>query len=281
MQLNKYFEKSEIAEVMRSEIRLHPKNPRYITPEARKELKKSVKNFGVLGGIIVNRANGNVIVGGNQKVAILDEINRYKAGDPSTDYALRVEIVDMDEKTELKALVVLNNRRVGGEFDFQKLSEILPELGEEVTDVGLTDEDLTLIGIDLNFRTEGEDSMASDLDDMMSPVNEAHAADVQKRKEERDAIRQAQVQANAMQEAEDNEEEWQKKVDRIKEAKAKTKEQAYERALQNEAYIMLSFENFENKAEFLAQLGYPADIKFVKGEDLVSKVEVIIDDSEE
>ena len=140
---------------------------------------------------------------------------------------------------------------------------------------------MTLIGIDLNFRTEGEDSMASELDDMMSPVNEAHAADVQKRKEEREAIKQAQKEANAMQEAADTEEEWQKKVDRIKEAKAKTKEQAYERALQNEAYIMLSFDNFDNKAEFLSQLGYPTDIKFVKGEDLVSKVEVIIDDSEE
>lgn len=281
MQLNKYFEKSDIAEVMRSEIRPHPKNPRYITPEARKELKKSLKNFGVLGGIIVNKSNGNVIVGGNQKVAILDEMNKYKDGDPSTDYKLRVELVEMDEKTELKALIVLNNRRISGEYDFQKLSELLPELGEEVTDVGLTDEDLTLIGIDLNFRTEGEDSMASELDDMMSPVNEAHAADVQRRKEERDAIRLAQAEANSMQEAADNEEEWQKKVDRIKEAKAKTKEQAYERALQNEAYIMLSFENFDNKAEFLSQLGYPTDIKFVKGEDLVSKVEVIIDDSEE
>ena len=44
---------------------------------------------------------------------------------------------------------------------------------------------------------------------------------------------------------------------------------------------MLYFEKFENKAEFLAQLGYPADIKFVKGKDLANKVEVIIDDSEE
>lgn len=280
MQLNKYFEKSVIAEVMRSEIRPHPKNPRYITQEAKKELRKSLKSFGVLGGIIVNRSNGNVIVGGNQKVAILDEMNKYKDGDPSTDYKLRVELVEMDEKTELKALVVLNNRRVGGEYDFQKLSELLPELGEDVTDVGLTDEDLTLIGIDLNFRTEGENSVAAELDDMMSPVNEAHAEDVQRRREERDAIRRAQEEANARQVAEDSQEDWQSRVNRVKEAKVRTKEQAYERALQNEAYIMLSFENFDNKAEFLSRLGYPADIKFVKGEDLVSKVEVIIDDSE-
>lgn len=281
MQLNKYFEKSVIAEVMRSEIHPHPMNPRFITPEGKKELKKSVKDFGVLGGIVVNKSNGNVIVSGHQKVLILDELNKYKDGDPLTDYKLRVELAEMDEKEELRALVVFNNRRIGGEWDLDKLPDVLKELGEDKTNVGLTNEDLTLMGIDLNFRTDGEDSIASELDDMMSPVNEAHAADVQKRKEEREAIKQAQKEANAMQEAADTEEEWQKKVDRIKEAKAKTKEQAYERALQNEAYIMLSFDNFDNKAEFLSQLGYPTDIKFVKGEDLVSKVEVIIDDSEE
>ena len=113
-ELSKFFAKSEIMELKRSQIHPHPRNPRTIDQEGKKALKRSMKNFGVLGGIIVNRQNNFVIVGGNQKVAIMDEQQKFNPDDPETDYIIRCEVVDMDEKTELEALTALNNPTIGG-----------------------------------------------------------------------------------------------------------------------------------------------------------------------
>ena len=120
-ELSKFFAKSEIMELKRSQIHPHPRNPRTIDQEGKKALKRSMKNFGVLGGIIVNRQNNFVIVGGNQKVAIMDEQQKFNPDDPETDYIIRCEVVDMDEKTELEALTALNNPTIGGKYDWQKL----------------------------------------------------------------------------------------------------------------------------------------------------------------
>ena len=74
--LNKFFS-SEVIELKRSEIKPADYNPRTISDESRKMLKKSIKQFGVVGGIIINKQTDNTVVGGHQKVAILDEIYKY------------------------------------------------------------------------------------------------------------------------------------------------------------------------------------------------------------
>nr|DAK78484.1 MAG TPA: ParB protein [Bacteriophage sp.] len=90
---NKYFT-SEIVEIKRSQIHPAVYNPRKISKEGKAALKRSIKNFGVLGGIVINRRTNNTIISGHQKVDILDILNDY----PEKDYALRVEVVDYDEK---------------------------------------------------------------------------------------------------------------------------------------------------------------------------------------
>ncbi|MDE5986649.1 MAG: hypothetical protein K2H16_05145 [Prevotella sp.] len=52
----------------------------------------------MVGGIVVNKATGYTVVGGHQKVNVLDELNRYQ----DNDYMLRVEIINVDEKLEKK-----------------------------------------------------------------------------------------------------------------------------------------------------------------------------------
>ena len=284
MELSKFFAKSEIVELKRSEIHPHPRNPRIIDDSGKKALKRSMKNFGVLGGIIVNRQNGYVIVGGNQKVALMDEQQKYDPKDPATDYILRVEVVDMDEKTELEALTALNNPTIGGKYDFQKLAELIPDM--DYKNAGLTEEDLSMIGVDYLFQTEEENKLSAELDDMMAQVNEEHQADLERRKEQREAIKQAQKEANAIQDAQIQQNaqrqdetsadaEREAKIQHMKDVKEQVKTQAIENAMNQEAYVMLSFDNFQSKREFMARAGYPDDLKFIKGEEFAQRVEFI------
>lgn len=55
MDKNKYFSSKSI-ELMRSQIHPSGYNPRQISDEGRKQLKRSIKKYGVVGGIVVNRA---------------------------------------------------------------------------------------------------------------------------------------------------------------------------------------------------------------------------------
>lgn len=278
-ELSKFFARSEIMELKRSEIHPHPRNPRTIDAEGRKALKRSMKNFGVLGGIIVNRQNGFAIVGGNQKVAIMDEQQKYDPENPETDYVIRCEVVDMDEKTELEALTALNNPAIGGKYDWQKLAELIPDI--DYKNAGLTEEDLSMIGVDYLFQTEEENKLSTELDDMMAQVDAEHQKDLARQREQREAIKQAQAQANAQQDAqiEQNqlspEEERQAKIDHMKDVKAQVKTQAIENAMNQEAYVMISFDNFQSKREFMARAGYPDDLKFVKGEEFIQRIEFI------
>ena len=278
-ELSKFFAKSEIMELKRSQIHPHPRNPRTIDQEGKKALKRSMKNFGVLGGIIVNRQNNFVIVGGNQKVAIMDEQQKFNPDDPETDYIIRCEVVDMDEKTELEALTALNNPTIGGKYDWQKLAELIPDI--DYKNAGLTEEDLSMIGVDYLFQTEEENQLSSDLDDMMAQVDAEHQKDIARQREQREAIKQAQAEANAQQDAQiaqnalSPEEERQAKIDHMKDVKAQVKTQAIENAMNQEAYVMISFDNFKNKEEFMSRFGYPADLKFIKGEEFSTRCEAI------
>ena len=275
-EISKFFEKSEIQEINRSQIHFHPRNPRTIDNEGRKALKRSMKNFGVLGGIIVNKRNDYVIVGGNQKVALMDEQQKYDPEDPETDYVLRVEVVDMDDKTELEALTALNNPTIGGKYDWQKLAELIPDI--DYKNAGLTEEDLSMIGVDYLFQTEQENALSTELDDLMAGVEAEHQKDLARQREQREAIKAAQQQANEIQDAQiaaNDEKTYEEKVQHMKDVKAAVKTAAIERAMDQEAYVMLSFDNFQAKREFMARAGYPEDMKFIKAEEFAQRIEFI------
>lgn len=275
-ELSKLFLSSEIMEINRSQIHFHPRNPRLIEESGKKALKKSMKTFGILGGIIVNRANNFVLIGGNQKVALMDEQQKYDPENPETDYILRVEAVDFDEKKELEALTALNNPAIGGRFDPQKLAELIPDM--DYKNAGLTEEDLSMIGVDYLFQTEEENKIGAELDDLMAQVNDEHQKELERRKEQREAIKQAQKEANAQQDAQiaaTQEKTYEEKKQHMKDVKEQVKTQAIENAMNQEAYVMLSFDDFKAKHEFMARAGYPDDIKFIKGEEFVQRIEFI------
>lgn len=249
---------STIVELRRSEIRPADYNPRVIDAEAKKALKRSIKRFGVVGGIIVNKRTNNTIVGGHQKVAILDEIYKY----PENDYALRVEMIDVDFETEKTLNIALNNSNISGRWDYEKLAQLIPDI--DYKDAGLTDADLNMIGVDYLLQTEEENNIADALDDLMSPIIEER----EEAKAERAAVREAE---KAIQQ----EMEREAKVQHMKDVKQQVKEAAISKAEQMDAYVMLSFSSWSAKAEFCERFGYPAEMKIIKGEVFAEQVERI------
>ncbi len=140
---SKIFQPQQV-KVMRSQINFANYNPRKISDKARKLLKANLKRVGLLGGVVFNRTTGNLI-SGHQRVGIIDEVNRYNPDTKENDYPLRVEMVEMDEKTEKEQNLFMNNKQVQGEFDDDMLREVLQ--GIDYTNAGLEEFDLQLLGL--------------------------------------------------------------------------------------------------------------------------------------
>lgn len=238
MELNKYF-KSESVEIRRSEINFASYNPRVLSDEEKKTIKRGIKKFGLVGGLIVNKQTGMTVVGGHQRISILDELNKY----PENDYLIRVDLIDMDEKSEKELNILLNNPNAQGKWDFDALREIIPDISYK--DAGLTEDDLSLIGVDFLFQTEEENNLTEALEEMMQP-----------------SVEQKQAEKEA-------------KTAHMKEVKAQVKAQAESKAQEMDAYIMLSFDSFNAKAAFMRRFGYDIQEKFIKGEVFSDQVERI------
>ncbi len=123
--------KAEPISVARSQVRPHPLNPRVIDVHAKKKLRQSLSRDGLVETLCWNRTTG-FIVGGNQRLAILDDEAGYKPDDPATDYTLSVDPVEIDEARERELLVRLNNQAAQGEFDFAGLERIARDLDVKV-----------------------------------------------------------------------------------------------------------------------------------------------------
>ncbi len=129
-------------------------NPRVISDEQLERLKKALHEFGDLSGIVFNRCTGN-LVGGHQRLKCLSpdasiEKTKLKKSSRTGTIATGTIIidnetytyreVDWDEIKEKAANIAANQH--GGEFDDDKLSELLNEL------LKTPDFDADLLGFD-------------------------------------------------------------------------------------------------------------------------------------
>ena len=244
MELSKYI-KSESVELNRSAIHFANYNPRKLSDESRKTLKRGIKKFGLVGGIVVNKRTGLTVVSGHQRLSVMDELQKF----PDNDYRIRVDVIDVDEKQEKELNILMNNPNAQGTWDFDALAQIVPDI--DWKDAGLTDADLNMIGVDYLLQTEEENSLANALSDMMTPVIEQKEAD----KAAKQLVERAE------------------KVAHMKEVKQQVKENAQKQAEDMDAYVMLSFDTYAAKAAFMARFGYDPDMKFVKGEVFSDQVE--------
>ncbi len=119
-----------------------PYNPRTIEDHDLEALRRSLRYFGTVEPIVVNRRSGR-IVGGHQRVkaALAEEIE-----------ALPVVYVDLDDPSEKQLNLALN--RIHGEWDMEKLEEVLRELETAGADLDLTG--FTQLEIDELLRGDDE-----------------------------------------------------------------------------------------------------------------------------
>lgn len=253
MDLSKYFT-GEVVTINRSAIHFASYNPRVISEVERKNIKRGIKRYGLLGGIVLNKQTGFTIIQGHQRITVMDELEKYNPQTKENDYAIRAELIDVDLKTEKTINVLLNNPNAQGKWDRDKLAELIPEI--EYKEAGLNEADLSLLGLDYMFKTEEENGLADQLGDLMKETEEEKEAEKAQRQAERQAERAA-------------------KTAHMKEVKELVKKSSEKAAGDMDAYVMLSFDNMQNKNTFLQRFGYDADSKFIKGEDFDMRCEAV------
>ena len=108
------FQKFEFARVKRMEIKNAPYNPRILSREAKKRLQDVLQEEGLVAPLVWNKQTG-LIVSGHQRLKIIDELEGVK------DYQIDVAVIDVDEKTEKKLNIFMNNISSQGTWDEEKL----------------------------------------------------------------------------------------------------------------------------------------------------------------
>lgn len=111
-----------------------PYNPRKHTDDAMEQLKESIRRFGVVDPLIVNRApkRKNILIGGHMRLKAMKQL-RYK-----TVPVVYVHIPDINKEKELNIRLNKNT----GAFDWNLLSNFAEEF---LVDVGFSSEDLDSI----------------------------------------------------------------------------------------------------------------------------------------
>jgi aspartate carbamoyltransferase regulatory subunit len=230
----KLYNESEAVIIKRSQIKFAPYNPRLENPKVVSELKKNFKRAGFLGGIVWNENTLN-LVSGHKRTQALDLIHSYD-GSKEKDYNIRVEKVFYDEKTEKEQNIFLNNKSVQGDFDFQLIAEMLPEI--DIENTGLTDEDLNLItAISPNILIGNNELIVSDFQDL-------EQKSLDKKKEIQNLKKQ--IKAN--------------KIDNNNNISG--------------AYFSVIFQTNDEKVQFLEMLGLNPDEKYFHGNEFANKIQL-------
>lgn len=275
--------------VKRSEINFASYNPRTISDEARKKLKKNLQTVGLLGGVVWNIRSGN-LVSGHQKVSIMDAVNRYDAETGANDYEFRVEVVDFDDKTEKEQNLFMNNRAVQGTYDDDMLRELLQ--GIDYTNAGFNDTDMQLLGLgdfgdyDMGdmFGDDGGD--VTDGGDADAPGEPTESKDWSKGdvvgEREDLAIHDEMTKesgenhkldrsADFYQDSEANQIARHNEVQKIKDRIASQNDVNKDGGMLS--YVVISFKTPSEKVRFMEDYGFDPMAKYINGEEFVNKLE--------
>ena len=134
----------EIDKIKLTQIEKAEYNPRTITEESQRKLENSLKEFGLVDPIIINLKN-NRIIGGHQRYDIImqdaENQNREYPLVKYGDYGLILDYepptIENEDKEKILN-VALNNPNLTGDWDFNKLENILNDLKLKDLEVELT-----------------------------------------------------------------------------------------------------------------------------------------------
>lgn len=142
----KQLQQFEFGTLKRSQIRFATYNPRVIDDSNQKKLIKGIRENGLVEPLVVNKRTGNTLVSGHQRLTASDKIYRK-------DYDVPVAIIDVDEQTEKKLNVQLNNPSMQGDWDLSALADLSFDNDISFEDMGFDASDIDLMydgEIDIN-----------------------------------------------------------------------------------------------------------------------------------
>lgn len=240
----KKLKQSETKVISRSEINLNPINPKRHSETVIQLQKKNLKKVGYLGGIVWNESTGNLI-DGHRRVYAMGSYYKYD-GSPQTDYDVKVEVVNLDEKTEKEQLTYMAVGNTKADIDL--ISSYISDI--DYLDIGLDEksinEILSMAEPDLIPITESLDFGLPVSDEYTDAKIEVHKA---------------------------ADEGYESRKEHMKAVKAQNLENSIRNQLNEEAFITLSFSSFDAKASFCQMIGVPPESKYAKGEDVSRMIE--------
>lgn len=143
-----------------NKIKYAPYNPRKISKEMLAKLEKSIKDFGYVEPIVVNKRTMHV-VGGNQRLKVLKQMGIKE---------VQAVIVDLDDTHEKALNLALN--KISGEWDLPLLKDLLLELNTGEIDTEITGFDMPEIEELMNqFHIEGEEDNFN-VDEVVEEIEE-------------------------------------------------------------------------------------------------------------
>ena len=235
--MSKDYNGSNTEVVKRSQINLNPYNPKRHTDAQVKQQVKNIRKNGYLGGIVWNKATGNLI-DGHRRVQALDHINKYD-GSPEKDYDIKVEVVDFDEKTEKEQMtyMALGNSKA----DYNLVAQYAPDI--DLAAAGVSQEDMDAI---LSLSASVSESVAATISDFSDMLMAPAPAPVTKLDVAEDSV--ADI-------AKRREEQPHETADEVKAKKQRNSEIATERNRQRATYVMLNFANEDDLMAFCEEVG--------------------------
>lgn len=243
---------AEVRKIQRSQIKLAEYNPRTIKDDAKKRLEKNVKKK-LYGGIVWNERTGN-LVSGHQRVDVADKANKYNPDTYENDYWITVTVADLSEKEEKEQNLFFNSKAAMGDYDYKKLAMMYPDIDADLA--GLDEVDLSMIEIELPDVPEIEI-------ETFEPQIE------KKEKAEKAAIEREQDNSKSTPSESANDMTEEEKIAHVKAIKEKVKQGA---TFEGDPYFTVSFDSYDNKAQFLESIGLNPDDKFIKGEEMAEKI---------
>ena len=163
---------SETKIIKRSQINLNPCNPKVHTDADIKQQKANIKKVGLIGGIQWNETTGNLI-DGHKRVMSVDLIQGYD-GTPETDYDIKVEAVDFDEKTEKEQLLFMAKSQDPIDYNLVAKNFSIDEIDFKAA--GFTEQDTKQIkmlqdDLEASLKESGMDDFSEDfLNEPMASV---------------------------------------------------------------------------------------------------------------
>ena len=176
------YQKFEMDTVSRSQIHGADYNPRVISEDARKRLRKMLAKHGLVQPLVWNRRTGN-LVSGHQRLSALDSLERTQ------DYSLQVAVVDLNEREEKILNVQLNNPSMQGDWDMDKLIEMTEESDISPAGFGFSSGDMAILFGDDGSMDElmGDAPGVADAKDTLKEIKEHRAESMAKMQKEQAA----------------------------------------------------------------------------------------------